>query len=190
MGRFTGLVYSLENREAFKAKYGIPAEVTIRHCELEEWYTKRAISEVAVPMIAFIKGGITIPMGRVMKELLILYGLCPTQCSLNLFRVLDSVDRLNEKMDVNLTHHDVNWVYSFQNSKDTGFYLRTRVLVVCLISCLPETKKGMDKEFLIISGDWHHGLHCPTREGTPGRGSNGSLGILVFSSAIHFIFIL
>lgn len=81
-------------------------------------------------------------------------------------------------------------MYSFQDSKDTGFYLRTRVLVVCLISCLPETKKGMEKEFLIISGDWHHGLHCPTREGTPGRGSNGSLGILVFSSAIHFIFIL
>lgn len=26
----------------------------------------------------------------------------------------------------------------------------------------------MDEEFLIILGDWHDGLHYPTREGTPG----------------------
>ena len=32
----------------------------------------------------------------------------PTQCSLNVFRILGSVDKLNLKMGVNLTHHDVN----------------------------------------------------------------------------------
>ena len=37
-----------------------------------------------------------------------------------------------------------------------------RVPAVRLISCLPETNKGMDKDYLIISSDWHDGLHCPT----------------------------
>jgi len=34
---------------------------------------------------------------------------------------------------------------------------------------MPESNKGMDGDFLIISGDWHHGLYCPTLEGEPGR---------------------
>lgn len=37
-----------------------------------------------------------------------------------------------------------------KNSKDTGYYLRTRVPVIRLIYCLPETIKGMDEDFLII----------------------------------------
>lgn len=63
-------------------------------------------------MIAFIEGGMTIPIGRVMRDFLILFRLCPNQCSPNLFRILGSMDRLKEKMGINLSHHDVNWVYS------------------------------------------------------------------------------
>ena len=39
--------------------------------------------------------------------------------------------------------------------------------MVRLISCLLESNKGMDKDYLIVPGEWHDGLHCPTREGTP-----------------------
>ena len=47
-------------------------------------------------------------MGRVTRDFFIAHRLCPTQCSLNLFRILGSVDALNDKMRVNLTYHDVN----------------------------------------------------------------------------------
>ena len=40
---------------------------------------------------------------------------------------------------------------------------------VRLIQCLPESSKGLNKDFLIMSGGWHDGLHCPTEEGAPGR---------------------
>ena len=102
------------------------------------------------------------------RDFLIARRLCPTQCSLNLFRILGSVDTFNKKMGVNLTHHDVNWVYNCQNLKSMRYYLKTRVSKVKLISCLPESKKGMDQDFLIISGEWHNGLHCSTQEGQPG----------------------
>jgi len=92
-------------------------------------------------------------MGRVTRDFLIFYRLYPTQFSPNLFRVLGSVDMLNRKMGVNLSHHDVNWVYSCQNSKDTGYCLRTRVPVVRLIFCLPETNKSMDEDYLIVLDD-------------------------------------
>ena len=79
-----------------------------------------------------------------------------------MFRILGSVDALNKKMGVNLTRHDVNWIYNRQHLKDQGYYLKTRVLVVRLILCLLDTNKGMDKDFLIVSRQWHDELHCPT----------------------------
>ena len=55
-------------------------------------------------MIAFIEGGMRILMA-------------PTQCALNMFRILGSVGTLNERMGLNLTHHDVNWVYNLHHLK-------------------------------------------------------------------------
>ena len=85
-----------------------------------------------------------------------------------MFRILGSVDALNEKMGVNLTHHDVNWIYNRHKLTGQGYYLKTRVSAVRLLSCLPESNKGMNQDYLIISGEWHYGLHCSTREGTLG----------------------
>jgi len=59
-------------------------------------------------MISFIEGEIRILMGRVTRDYLITHRLAPTQCVPNMLRILGSVDALNEKMGVNLTHHNVN----------------------------------------------------------------------------------
>ena len=47
-------------------------------------------------------------MGRVTRDFLNLFRLCPTQCVPNMFRILGSVDALIEKLDIQLAHHDVN----------------------------------------------------------------------------------
>ena len=106
-----------------------------------------------IPMIAFIKGELEIPMGRVTRDFLMNYRLTPTQCSPHVFRVLGNVDMINQKMGTNLTWHDVNWVYNYQKGKETKYYIKCRVPFVRLISCLPNSSKGMDEDFLIISGD-------------------------------------
>ena len=54
------------------------------------------------------RGGMRIPIGRVTRDYLIAHRLAPTQYAPNMFKILGSVDALNEKMGVNLTHHDVN----------------------------------------------------------------------------------
>ena len=173
MGIFASLVDIPEGRETFKARYTISAGVTIKHCELREWYTKRQTRDVSYPHDSLYRRGIRIPMDGVIRDFHNFFRICPTQYSSNLFWVVNSVARLNEKMGVALTHHDNNKVYSCQDSKDTRFYLRTRVPTVRLISCLPETNKGLDDDFLIISGDWHDGYHCPIRDGTLGRAIRG-----------------
>ena len=78
MGRFAILVDTPEAREALKVKYNIPIGVTITHYKLGEWYKKRQIGDVVIPMIAFIEGGMRIPMSRVMRDFLNFFRLCPT----------------------------------------------------------------------------------------------------------------
>ena len=59
-------------------------------------------------MIAFIEGGMKILIGGVTRDYLRAHRLAPTQCAPNMFRILSSVDALNKKMGLGLTHHDVN----------------------------------------------------------------------------------
>ena len=68
-----------------------------------------------IPLIAFIEGGVRIPMGPVMRDYLRHFWLAPTRCAANVFRILGCVDALNEKMGLRLSHHDVNWCYNLQN---------------------------------------------------------------------------
>lgn len=88
MGRFAKLVNTPESMAAFRAKYRIPKNVEMQHCELGEWHVSRLISAVIIPMIAFIEGRMKILMGRVTRYFLINFRLSPIQCSPNLFRVL------------------------------------------------------------------------------------------------------
>ena len=67
----------------------------------------RKTGEVVILMIAFIKGGMTLLMGRITKDYLFNHRLCPHQCAPNMFRVLGCVDALNDQMNLGLTWHDV-----------------------------------------------------------------------------------
>ena len=120
------------------------------------------MGEVIIPMIAFIEGGMTLPMGRITKEYLNAHRLCPHQCAPNMFRILGCVDALNEHLRLGLTWYDVVHMYEFHSQADGGFYLKSWSAMVRLILCLPKSNKGMKDDYLIASGPWYDSLHCPT----------------------------
>ena len=167
MGRFKHLVDTEEGMRSFKSKYNIPPHVGVRYAAQGEWFDERKTNEVVIPMIAFIEGGMTIPMGTISINYLRFFRLSPTQCALNMFRVLGSIEVLNERMNLNLTHYDVNWIYNLQYLKGQGYYLKSRHSEVRLIQCLPVSNKGLKEDFLIFSRQWHDGLPCPVKEGEP-----------------------
>ena len=70
MGKLEKLVDSLAGMEGFRAKYRIPSGVGLEYYSLDEVLTKRKTGQVAIPMIAFIEGGMTIPMGRITRDYL------------------------------------------------------------------------------------------------------------------------
>lgn len=123
---------------------------------------------MVIPMIAFIEEGMRILMGTVTRDYLRAHRLASTQCAPNMFRILSSIDILNQKMGLGLTHHDVNWIYNLHHLKGQRYYLKSRHPEVRHIQCLLDSNKGLKKDFLIISREWHDGLPCQTRKGTPG----------------------
>ena len=133
MGKFKRLVDFEEGIEKFRAKYKIPPRVGIGYAAQGEWMDDRRTGEVVIPMIAFIEGGMTIPIGTLTRNFLRFFRLSPTQCATNMFRVLRSIEVLNERMNLNLTHHDVNWIYNLHHLKEQGYYLKLRYLEVRLI---------------------------------------------------------
>ena len=164
MGRFESLVDSPLKLELFKQKYHLPQEVGLRYCSTEQIVIDRETGEVIIPIIAFIEGGMTLPMGRITRDYLIAHRLCPHQCAPNMFRILGCVDALNAHLQLRLTWHDVVHMYEFHSQANGGFYLKSWSAVVRLISCLPKSNKGMKDDYLIALKLWHDGLPYPTQE--------------------------
>ena len=103
MGRFERLVKTPAFIELFKEKYHIPQEVSIQYYSTEGLAFDREVGEVIIPIIAFIEGGMTIPMGRITRDYLRAYRLCPQQCAFNFFRVLGAIDTLDQHLGLGLT---------------------------------------------------------------------------------------
>ena len=167
MGRFKHLVDSEEGMKSFRTKYNIPPNVGIRYTAQGEWFDERKTGEVVILMIAFIEKGMTIPIGTLTRNFLRFFRLSPTQ---NMFRMLGSIEALNKRMNLNLTHHDMNWIYNLHNLKGQGYYLKSRYPEIRLIKCLPISNKGLKDDFFIFSRQWHNGLPYPVKEGTSGGG--------------------
>ena len=78
MGKLKKLVEIEEAMEKFIANYRIPPNVDLRYCEEGEWHFKRNEGEVVIPLIAFIEGGVRIPIRPVMRDYLRHFQLAPT----------------------------------------------------------------------------------------------------------------
>ena len=167
MDKLEKLVDPPAGMEGFKAKYHIPLGVGLEYCSLEEILLKRKMGQAAIPMIAFVEGGMTIPMGRITRDYLRGHRLAPHQCTANMFQMLGCIDVLNEQMNLGLSWHDVVHIYEC-HSLNKSYYLKSRSEEMRLISCLPKSNKGLKDDLLIVSKAWHNVIHCPIRAGTPG----------------------
>ena len=88
----------------------------------------------------------------------------------NVFRIVSSVDTLNKKLGLKLATHNINYSYSFQDSKTFGYYFKIRHGEMRLILGLSDSNKKTKGNYLIVLGNWYpNGIHCPTSVGKAGR---------------------
>ena len=57
--------------EGFRVRYHIPQGVALQYCAPDQILTDRREGEVVIPMIAFIEGGMTLSMDKVIRDYLI-----------------------------------------------------------------------------------------------------------------------
>ena len=133
-----------------------------RYCsESKEILSKRE-GRVVIPLVAIIEGGVRIPMSDLLTNFLHHFKVCPDQCTPNVFRIVSSVDTLNKRLKLKLIEHDINYTYSFQDSKTSRFYFKIWHKEVRLISSLSDFGKEREGDYLIVLGNWYPGwIHYP-----------------------------
>lgn len=125
MGKFKSMVDTPERLVEFKRPYEIPEDVEVSYCPESEVEFSRGEGRVIIPLVAFVKGEVRIPMSRLLTNFLRHFKVFSDQCTPNMFRVVSNVNELNQRLGLNLIEHDINYVYSFQDSKTSRFYYKT-----------------------------------------------------------------
>jgi hypothetical protein len=69
---------------------------------------------------------------------------------------------LIEKLGLKLTVHNITYVYRLQAIGRNQYTLVARNSDRKLVTGLPDSNKGRDKDFLVITGNWQNPLiNCP-----------------------------
>ena len=124
MGKFKSMVDTLERLAEFRRKYNFPDDVEVSYCLESEAILSRGEGRVVIPLVSIVKGGVRIPMSDLLTNLLCHFKVCPNQCTPNVFRIVSSGDTLNKRLELKLTEHNINFIYSFQDSKTSEFYFK------------------------------------------------------------------
>ena len=168
MGKFAKLVDTEEKIVQFKNRYGIPEDVHIRYVPYGD-LALLLYKDLVLPMVAIVKEGVRIPMHTFLLRFLTHFRLSPLQCAPNIFRIVMGTAILMEKLGLNLTVHDITYVYNLQATGRDQYTLFARNVDRKLVTGLPDSSKGRDEDFLVFTGNWQNPhINCPLRPGVPG----------------------
>jgi hypothetical protein len=163
MGKFAKLVNTEEKIAQFKSRYGIPEDVHIRYVPYGDLALLQR-EDLVLPIVAIVEGGVRIPMHTFLLRFLTHFRLNPLQCAPNVFRIVMGTAVLMEKLSLNLTVHDITYVYYLQKTGRDQYTLVARNVDRKLVTGLPDSSKGQDEDFLVFTGNWHNPLiNCPLR---------------------------
>ena len=125
---------------------------------------------VFFPLMAILEGGVRFPLDPLLLSTLRFYGLCPDQLPPNFYWVISCVSRLNQIYELQLNHHDINFMYNLIGNLKSNYYLKARDVRVQLISCLPDSNRNSAGEYVRVSGNWLAvKLPCPLSSCEVGR---------------------
>jgi hypothetical protein len=181
MGKFAKLVDTEEKIVQFKRRYGFPEDVHIRYVPYGDLALLQH-QDLVLPIVAIVEGGVRIPMHTFQVRFLTHFRLNPLQCAPNVFRIVMGTAVLMEKLGLNLTVHDITYVYSLQTTGRDQYALVARNVDRKLVTGLPDSSKGRDEDFLVITGNWQNPyINCPLKPGVP--------GFHCFMSFMQYIFV-
>jgi hypothetical protein len=153
--RLARLVDSEESMTQFRQLYQIPPSVSLSYCNSDDLPPINK-GEILIPIMAIVEGGVRFPLHSFLIDFLQTINATPSQVSINLFRIIMGVIALNRILDVNLTSREILVVYQYKcpgEKNSTLCHLKARKVDVKLVNGLPSSNKGLDKDYLRVTGD-------------------------------------
>ena len=168
MGRLAKLVDTEQKIDQFKKCYSFPEDIHIRYAFSDD-LALLEYQDLVLPIIAIVEGGVRIPMHPFLIQFLTHFRLSSLQCVPNVFRVVMGTTVLIDKLSLNLTVHDITYVYRLQLTGKKQYTLVAHHWERKLVTGLPDSSKGWDEDFLVITENWQNPLiSCPLIPGVPG----------------------
>uniref|UniRef100_A0A2N9HC16 Uncharacterized protein n=1 Tax=Fagus sylvatica TaxID=28930 RepID=A0A2N9HC16_FAGSY len=167
-GKLSRFVNTPEAMAVFRHVYEIPNNVGLRYVHWSDALNP-ATGDLLIPVVAIVEGGIRFPMDPLLADFLDYLRLSPSQVNPNVFRIVMGTVELNRRLGLELGIHDILRTYILHhNTKTEAYSLRPRDVDFTLVNGLPDTNRGFDEDYLIVSGEWFLlGHKCPTRDGVP-----------------------
>jgi hypothetical protein len=168
-GKLCRFVNTPEAMAVFRQVYEIPDDVGLKYVHWSDALVP-ASGDLLLPVVAIVEGGIRFPLDPLMADFLSHLRLSPSQVNPNVFRIVMGTAVLNRRLGLELGIHDILRTYILHhNTKTDAYSLRPRDVDFTLVNGLPDTNRGFDEDYLIVSGEWFSSGHkCPTKDGAPG----------------------
>uniref|UniRef100_A0A2N9FJI8 Uncharacterized protein n=1 Tax=Fagus sylvatica TaxID=28930 RepID=A0A2N9FJI8_FAGSY len=167
-GKLSRFVNTPEAMAVFRQVYEIPDDVGLKYVHWSDALVP-ASGDLLLPVVAIVEGGIRFPLDPLMADFLSHLRLSPSQVNPNVFRIVMGTAVLNRRLGLELGIHDILRTYILHhNTKTDAYSLRPRDVDFTLVNGLPDTNRGFDEDYLIVSGEWFLSGHkCPTKDGAP-----------------------
>uniref|UniRef100_A0A2N9HHQ6 Uncharacterized protein n=1 Tax=Fagus sylvatica TaxID=28930 RepID=A0A2N9HHQ6_FAGSY len=167
-GKLARYVNTPENMALFRRLYRVPDDVGLRYVHWSDALPPSA-GELLIPVVAVVEGGVRFPIDPLLADFLSYFSLSPTQVNPNIFRIVMGTVELNRRLGLELSTYDIVWTYILhRNSKTESYSLRPRDINYTLVNGLPDTNRGFDDDYLVVTGEWFlPGRRCPTKDGVP-----------------------
>ena len=151
---YAHLLYTKASLATFRRTFNIPEDVNVAYCHKSEIAFHRGFGTAFLPLMTILEGGVRFPVDPLLLNTLRFFGLCPDKPPPNFYWVVSYVSRLNQIYDLQLNHHDINYMYSLCRNKKTNYYFKVRDMRVRLISCLHDCNRYSVEEFVQVRGNW------------------------------------
>uniref|UniRef100_A0A2N9HAL9 Uncharacterized protein n=1 Tax=Fagus sylvatica TaxID=28930 RepID=A0A2N9HAL9_FAGSY len=153
-GKLARYVNTPENMALFRRLYRVPDDVGLRYVHWSDALPPSA-GELLIPVVAVVEGGVRFPIDPLLADFLSYFSLSPTQVNPNIFRIVMGTVELNRRLGLELSTYDIVWTYILhRNSKTESYSLRPRDINYTLVNGLPDTNRGFDDDYLVVTGEW------------------------------------